>query len=205
MVLNWMGVSVVVLDIVWQVVGCGYVVLVVDFYGRDVCLQNGDEVGVVMMLLKNDWVLLCKCMYVVLVVLCGQVFVVVDMICQVVFGFCFGGCCVLELVCDGVELKVFVFFYGILDMLDLVYVRNIKGVVLVFDGVFDLLVLCEQLLVFVREMIDVGVDWQFISYGGVVYFFIDLNVKLLGKMYYDVRIFWCVFQVMDDLLVEVFV
>lgn len=123
---------------------------------------------------------------------------------QAAFGFCFGGCCALELARDGAELKAFVSFHGTLDTPDPAHARNIKGAVLVLDGASDPLVPREQLPAFAREMTDAGVDWQLTSYGGAVHSFTDPNAKLPGKMHYDARTSRRAFQAMDDLLAEVF-
>lgn len=55
---NWMGASTTALDIARQVADRGHAVLVADFYGRDVCPQNGDEAGTAMTPPKNDRTLL---------------------------------------------------------------------------------------------------------------------------------------------------
>ncbi len=124
---NWMGVSAAALDIARQVAGRGHVVLVADLYGRDVRPQNGDEAGAAMMPLKNDRALLRKRMQAALAALRGQALAAVDTTRQAAFGFCFGGCCALELARDGAELKAFVSFHGTLDTPDPAHARNIKG------------------------------------------------------------------------------
>ncbi|OPF44733.1 hypothetical protein C531_02105 [Pseudomonas aeruginosa SD9] len=174
---NWMGVSAAALDIARQVAGRGHVVLVADLYGRDVRPQNGDEAGAAMMPLKNDRALLRKRMQAALAALRGQALAAVDTTRQAAFGFCFGGCCALELARDGAELKAFVSFHGTLDTPDPAHARNIKGAVLVLDGASDPLVPREQLPAFAREMTDAGVDWQLTSYGGAVHSFTDPNAK----------------------------
>lgn len=148
---NWMGVSAAALDIARQVAGRGHVVLVADLYGRDVRPQNGDEAGAAMMPLKNDRALLRKRMHAALAALRGQALAAVDTTRQAAFGFCFGGCCVLELARDGAELKAFVSFHGTLDTPDPAHARNIKGAVLVLDGASDPLVPREQLPAFARR------------------------------------------------------
>lgn len=42
-------------------VGDDYVVLVVDVYGKGVCLKIDVEVGLVVMKFCNDWLVLCVC------------------------------------------------------------------------------------------------------------------------------------------------
>ncbi|EVT86442.1 DeoR family transcriptional regulator [Pseudomonas aeruginosa VRFPA09] len=154
--------------------------------------------------LKNDRALLRKRMQAALAALRGQALAAVDTTRQAAFGFCFGGCCALELARDGAELKAFVSFHGTLDTPDPAHARNIKGAVLVLDGASDPLVPREQLPAFAREMTDAGVDWQLTSYGGAVHSFTDPNAKVPGKMHYDARTSRRAFQAMDDLLAEVF-
>jgi dienelactone hydrolase len=94
---NWMGVSAGAEEIAKAVAGKGYVVLIADLYGQQVRPSNGDEAGAAMMPLKNDRGLLNKRMQAALEQLQGQAEAAVDTSKLATFGFCFGGCCSLEL------------------------------------------------------------------------------------------------------------
>lgn len=157
-VFNYFGLCQQVLEIVVMIIGVGYVILVVDVFGKSLCLINLDEVLVVIILLKKDCVELCKCMCGVLKVLCEQIFVKFDVGKLGVSGFCFGGIVVLELVCDGVDVCGMVLLYGVFDILVLGE-SKVKGVVLVLYGVQDFLVLCDQVNGFIDEMSVFKVDW----------------------------------------------
>ena len=51
-----------------------------------------------------------------------------------VFGFCFGGCCALDLARTGAPVKAAVSFHGTLDSPNPADAQNIKGSVLVLHG-----------------------------------------------------------------------
>ncbi|MFP3520383.1 dienelactone hydrolase family protein, partial [Pseudomonas sp. SIMBA_077] len=53
------------------------------------------------------------------------------------FGFCFGGCCALELARSGAPVKAAVSFHGTLDTPNPADANNIKGSVLVLHGAAD--------------------------------------------------------------------
>ncbi|SDH81750.1 dienelactone hydrolase family protein [Pseudomonas panipatensis] len=202
---NWMGVSQGALDIARQVAGHGYVVLVADLYGQRVRPRNGDEAGAAMMPLKNDRALLRKRMQAALEALQGQIGKApIDADKLASFGFCFGGCCALELARAGAPLAAFVSFHGTLDTPEPADAKNIKGALLVLDGASDPLVPRDQLIDFAKEMTDAGVDWQLTSYGGAVHSFTDPNAQVAGKMQYDAKVARRAFQAMYDLLDERF-
>ncbi|MGA4815191.1 dienelactone hydrolase family protein [Pseudomonas aeruginosa] len=142
---NWMGVSAAALDIARQVAGRGHVVLVADLYGRDVRPQNGDEAGAAMMPLKNDRPCCASACRQCWRPLRGQALAAVDTDPPGRLRFCFGGCCVLELACDGAELKAFVSFHGTLIRRTRRMPGISRGAVLVLDGASDPLVPREQL------------------------------------------------------------
>ena len=120
------------------------------------------------------------------------------------FGFCFGGCCALELARTGAPVKAAVSFHGTLDTPNVNDAKNIKGSVLVLHGASDPLVPKEQLPAFEDEMNAAGVDWQLLSYGGAVHSFTDPHANVPGKMMYDAKIAARAFTSMHNLLDEVF-
>ncbi|BAP44547.1 dienelactone hydrolase [Pseudomonas sp. StFLB209] len=201
---NWMGVSQGAEDIARQVAGQGYVVLLADLYGQDVRPANGDEAGAAMMPLKNDRGLLRQRMQAALAQLLAQQDVHLDPQRIASFGFCFGGCCALELARSGADLKAAVSFHGTLDTPNPQDAQNIKGSVLVLHGAADPLVPNEQLPAFEAEMDAAGVDWQLLSYGGAVHSFTDPAANVPGKMMYDARTSRRAFASLYNLLDEVF-
>ncbi|MGY2289719.1 dienelactone hydrolase family protein [Pseudomonas sp. SDO528_S397] len=201
---NWMGVSAGAEQIAKSVAAKGYVVLLADLYGQGVRPANGDEAGAAMMPLKNDRALLRKRMQVAFEQLQGQADAAVDTSRLASFGFCFGGCCALELARSGAPLKAAVSFHGSLDTPNPADAKNIKGSVLVLHGASDPLVAKEQLPAFEDEMNAAQVDWQLLSYGGAVHSFTDPHANVPGKMMYDAKTSARAFQSMHNLLDEVF-
>jgi dienelactone hydrolase len=201
---NWMGVSAGAEKIAESVAAKGFVVLIADLYGQAVRPQNADEAGAAMMPLKNDRALLRKLMRAAFEALQSQGKAAVDSSKLAAFGFCFGGCCSLELARTGAPLKAAVSFHGTLDTPNPADARNIKGSVLVLHGASDPLVAKEQLPAFEEEMNAAGVDWQLLSYGGAVHSFTDPNANVPGKMMYDARTASRAFVSMHNLLDEVF-
>ncbi|KPA98846.1 dienelactone hydrolase family protein [Pseudomonas asplenii] len=201
---NWMGVSAGAEKIAQSVAAKGYVVLVADLYGQSVRPQNGDEAGAAMMPLKNDRAELRKRMQAAFEALQGQVLAPVDSSKLATFGFCFGGCCSLELARTGAPLKAAVSFHGTLDTPNPADAHNIKSSVLVLHGASDPLVPREQLPAFEEEMNAAGVDWQLLSYGGAVHSFTDPHANVPGKMMYDAKTASRSFTAMHNLLEEVF-
>jgi dienelactone hydrolase len=201
---NWMGVSQGAENIAKAVAEQGYVVLLADLYGQTLRPSNNDEAGAAMMPLKNDRALLRKRMQAGLDQLLSQAGVSLDETRMATFGFCFGGCCALELARTGAELKAAISFHGTLDTPNPADANNIKGSVLVLHGASDPLVPKEQLPAFEDEMNAAGVDWQLHSYGGAFHSFTDPHANVPGMMMYDAKVAKRAFKSMHDLLSEVF-
>lgn len=201
---NWMGIGEGAERIAREVAEKGYVVLIADLYGQSVRPANGDEAGAAMMPLKNDRAELRKRMEAALAQLLGQSKALLEPGKVAAFGFCFGGCCALELARNGADLKAAVSFHGTLDTPNPADAKRIKGSVLVLHGAADPLVPREQLPAFEEEMNAAKVDWQLLSYGGAVHSFTDPAANVPGKMQYDRRTSLRAFQAMHNLLAEVF-
>ena len=201
---NWMGISEAAEEIAKSVAEQGYVVLIADLYGQAIRPGNADEAGAAMMPLKNDRALLRKRMWAAYDVLKNQGLAQVDSSKLATFGFCFGGCCSLELARSGAPLLAAVSFHGNLDTPNPIDAQSIKGSVLVLHGASDPLVPNEQLPVFAAEMNAASVDWQLTSYGGAVQSFTDPHANVPGKMMYDAKTSSRAFTAMHNLLDEVF-
>jgi len=178
--------------------------LIADLYGQTVRPSNADEAGAAMMPLKNDRALLRKRMQAAFEQLQSQGDAQVDTARLATFGFCFGGCCALELARSGAPLKAAISFHGTLDTPNPADAQNIKGAVLVMHGASDPLVPKEQLPAFEDEMNAAGVDWQLLSYGGAVHSFTDPQANTPGKMMYNAKVAGRAFRSMHNLLDEVF-
>ncbi len=201
---NWMGISADAEEIAKSVAEQGYVVLIADLYGQGIRPANGDEAGAAMMPLKNDRQLLRKRMLAAYDELKKQNLAVVDSSKLATFGFCFGGCCSLELARSGVYLNAAISFHGTLDTPNPADAKNISGSVLVLHGAADPMVPHEQLPAFEAEMSAAGVDWQLTSYGGAVHSFTDVHANVPGKTMYDAKTASRAFTAMHNLLDEVF-
>ena len=201
---NWMGISAGAEEIAKSVAEQGYVVLIADLYGKSIRPSNADEAGAAMMPLKNDRALLRKRMWAAYDTLRNTSFAKLETSKLATFGFCFGGCCSLELARGGAPLKAAISFHGTLDTPNPIDANSIKGAVLVLHGASDPLVPNEQLPVFEAEMNAAEVDWQLISYGGAVHSFTDPHAKVPGKMMYDAKTAKRAFTAMHNLLDEVF-
>lgn len=200
---NWMGVTDGAIELAKKAAGKDYVVLVADIYGADVRPNGHEQAAAAMMPLKNDRALLRKRMQASLATLQSQQHAAVDSARLAVFGFCFGGCCALELARDGAPVKAAVSFHGTLDTPNTADANNIKGKVLVLHGAADPLVPKEQLPAFEAEMDAAGVDWQLVSYGGAVHSFTDPAADNLPMMKYNPTVAARAFNTMGYLLKEV--
>lgn len=201
---NWMGVSAGAQQLAESVAAKGYVVLIADLYGQSVRPSDADQAGAAMMPLKNDRALLRRRMQAAFRALQSQAEAAVDLSRLATFGFCFGGCCALELARSGAPVKAAASFHGTLDTPDPADAQNIKGSVLVLHGAADPLVAKEQLPAFEAEMNAAGVDWQLVSYGGAVHSFTDPQANVPGKMMYDAKTSARAFATLYYLLDEVF-
>ena len=201
---NWMGIGEGAERIAREVAEKGYVVLIADIYGQSVRPASAEEAGAAMMPLKENRGELRKRMEAALAQLLGQSKALLAPGKVAAFGFCFGGCCALELARTGADLKAAVSFHGTLDTPNPADAQRIKGSVLVLHGASDPLVPREQLPAFEQEMNAAKVDWQLVSYGGAVHSFTDPAANTPGKMQYDRRTSQRAFKAMHDLLAEVF-
>lgn len=201
---NWMGISEDAEQIAKQVASKGYVVFLADLYGQGVRPANADQALAAMVPLKNDRGLLNKRMQAALDQLTAQSIAAVDKNSLAAFGFCFGGCCALELARTGAPLKATVSFHGTLDTTNPADANNIQGKVLVLHGASDPLVPKEQLPAFEAEMNAANVDWQLLSYGGAFHSFTDPHANNPGVQMYNPTVSKRAFTAMHNLLDEVF-
>ncbi|WP_263142933.1 dienelactone hydrolase family protein [Pseudomonas sp. RIT-PI-AD] len=201
---NWMGITAGAEEIARALAGQRYVILIADLYGQAVRPQNADQALAAMTPLKEDRALLRRRMQAALKALTEQSEVVLDKARLAAFGFCFGGCCALDLARDGAPLKAAVSIHGTLDSPNPADAANIKGAVLALDGADDPLVPREHLESFKREMSAAKVDWQLTSYGGAVHSFTDPQANNPGKQQYNPKVARRAYRAMNDLLDEVF-
>lgn len=202
---NWLGITENAISIAHCQAQQGYIIFVVDLYGKDIRPKSNKEASDAMLPLRNNRNLLRATMKQALNILIEQSDRYnIDTSHIGAFGFCFGGCCALELARSGVDIKVAVSFHGNLDTPNLKNAMNIKGSILVLDGANDPLVPRSQLNDFINEMNAAAVDWQLVSYGGAVHGFTDISANEPGVKQYNAKITKRAFNAMNDLLDEVF-
>ena len=89
-----------------------------------------------------------------------------------VTGYCMGGTVALELARTGADVKAIVCFHtSTLSAKDASDNKAIKGRLLVCNGADDTFIKQDEKTLFMSQMKDAGVDYQFIEYGGAVHSF----------------------------------
>ncbi|MFM6134030.1 MAG: dienelactone hydrolase family protein, partial [Sphaerospermopsis kisseleviana] len=152
-----------------QLAKLGYVAFAADIYGKGIRPKTIEEAGKQATIYRQDRKLLRERAKAALQVL--QKYPLTDSKRIAAIGYCFGGGTVLELARSGVNINGVVSFHGNLDTPNPNDAKNIKAKVLVLHGADDPYVPEEQVQGFAREMRLGNVDWQLISYGGVVHSF----------------------------------
>lgn len=202
---NWLGITKEAIGLADRQAQQGYIVFVVDLYGQQIRPTDNQQAGEAMLPLKNDRQELRLRMQKALDVLIAQADEYhVDINNIAAFGFCFGGCCALELARSGAAIKAAISFHGNLDTPEPRDAKNIKGAIMVLDGANDPLVPRTQLTDFVNEMTAAAVDWQLISYGGAVHGYTDVSANEAGVKQYNAKVTKRAFDAMNHLLDEVF-
>jgi dienelactone hydrolase len=186
MVPNWMGVTEGALAKAQRVANDGYVVMVVDMYGRDVRPANGREAAAAAGAVRADRSLMRARALAAL-----QVFrAVPDLPLSAgpmgAIGFCFGGGTVLELARTGEPLAGVVSFHG--DLLSPTLETDAgttRAAVLVLHGADDPYVPQEHVTTFIETMRRTAVDWQLVQYGGAVHSFTDPSANMPGQAQFN--------------------
>jgi dienelactone hydrolase len=95
-------------------------------------------------------------------------------------GFCFGGSTVLELARDGAELRGVVSFHGSFGTAKPATPGTVRAAVLVLHGGADPLVPHAESSALIKEMLDAGVNFQFISFADAQHSFTNPNADAVG-------------------------
>ena len=98
-------------------------------------------------------------------------------------GYCFGGAVVLNQARRGLDLAGVASFHGSLGTETKVEPGTIKAKVLVATGGADTMVPAKQVAGFVEEMTAAGVDFELLSFPGVMHSFTNPDSTALGKKY----------------------
>ncbi len=98
-------------------------------------------------------------------------------------GYCFGGGVVLEMARAGTDLDGVVSFHGSLGAATPAEKDKVKAKVLVFNGADDPFVKPEAIAAFKKEMLDAGVDYEFVSLAGAKHAFTNPAATENGKKF----------------------
>lgn len=158
-----------------QLAKLGYVAFAADIYGKGIRPKNIEESSKQATIYRQDRKLLRERAKAALQVL--QKYSLTDSKRIAAIGYCFGGGTVLELARSGANINGVVSFHGNLDTPNPNDAKNIQAKVLVLHGADDPYVPEEQVQGFAKEMRLGNVDWQLISYGGVVHSFTNPEAK----------------------------
>lgn len=203
MISNWLGITNEAIDLAKYQADKGYIVFIVDLYGKDIRPQNNQQAAEAMMPLKGNRQELRQRMAKGLEVLIEQPNIEKQKIAT--FGFCFGGCCALELARSGADIKAAISFHGNLDTPNPADAKNIKGSILVMNGANDPMIPENQITDFFNEMKTTpNVDWQFINYGGAVHGFTDITANEPEVKQYNAKVSKRAFNTMNNLLDSLF-
>lgn len=205
MVPNWMGITQEAINLAKYQASKGYFILITDLYGKNIRPTTPEQASAAMMPVKTNINLLRLRMNTALEVLKQQAdYHPINPNKLAAFGFCFGGCCALELARSGAPIQAAISFHGTLDTPNPSDAKNIKSSILVLDGADDPLVPRAQIPEFMKEMTTANVDWQLISYGGAVHGFTDITANDIGVKQYNKKVTERAFKAMNQLLDEVF-
>ncbi len=166
---EWMGIGEYVRQRVEQLAQMGYVAFAADIYGQGVRPSTPEAAGAEASKYRADRGLLRDRAQAGLSILQNHALTQPDKVAAI--GYCFGGGTVLELARSGADVAGVVSFHGNLDTPNPLDAQNIQAKVLVLHGAVDPYVPPEQVAAFEAEMTEANVDWQLISYGGVVHSF----------------------------------
>jgi len=181
---EWTGIGDYVKKRTEQLAQMGYVAFAADIYGKGIRPNNPKDAAAQAGIYRGNRPLLRDRARAGLAVLQNNPLVDANRIAAI--GYCFGGGTVLELARSGASVAGVVSFHGNLDTPNPADAKNIKGKVLVLHGAIDPYVPDSQVDAFEKEMNEAGVDWQLVSYGGVVHSFTNPsagNDKSKGSAY----------------------
>ena len=183
----------------------GYVGFACDVYGQGKRTARGPEQGTYMNELRADRGLLRDRLDASLGVL--RNFPLVDPARLAVYGYCFGGQCVLDMARSGLDFLGGVSFHGVYARPDYANVTPIKPKLLICHGWNDPLGPPDTVVALARELTDGGADWQIHAYGGAGHAFTDVSLKgqeVMQGVGYDAKAERRSWQAAKDFLGELF-
>ncbi len=172
MVPDWKGVTPAAVEKAKQVAAAGYVVLVVDMYGKGIRPKDDKAALAQVTKMYQDLPGLRARAAAALATLRAQAASApIDTARIGAFGYCFGGKTVLELARSGADIAGVVSYHGGLDTTLPAKSGALKASVLVLNGADDTYVPAAQIQGFESEMKAAGADWQFVNFSGAVHCF----------------------------------
>lgn len=183
----------------------GYVGFACDVYGQGKRTARGPEQGTYMNELRADRGLLRDRLDASLGVL--RNLPLVDPARLAVYGYCFGGQCVLDMARSGLNFLGGVSFHGVYARPDYANVTPIKPKLLICHGWNDPLGPPDTVVALARELTDSGADWQIHAYGGAGHAFTDVSLKgqeVMPGVGYDEKADRRSWQAAKDFLGELF-
>ncbi len=166
---QWMGLTEYEEGRAKQLAELGYVVFVLDIYGKGVRPADTGEAGKLAGKFKSDRMLYRRRLNSGLDQL--RKLDGVDGSKLAAIGYCFGGTGVLELARSGAEIEGGVSFHGGLDSPTPEDGKNIKAKLLICHGAYDPFVPKSEMEAMIREFDQAKVNWQMNVYSGAVHSF----------------------------------
>ena len=170
-----------------QLVNLGYVVFILDMYGKGISTDKAKEAQELSAPFYEDRQLMRDRAAAGLEIL--KNFQKVDPNKLGVMGYCFGGTVALELARSGADLDAVVSFHGGLSTPDTLGAQQIRGDVLVLHGAADPFVPKEEVDNFIKEMNNAGVTWQLNMYSDAMHAFSnpEANTYKLDGVAYNLK------------------
>lgn len=159
----------------------GYTALAVDMYGDGKTANHPEDAAKFSGAIGGDLTLAKARFTAALATLKNHPTVNKDKIAAI--GYCFGGGILLNMARAGVEIGAVVSFHGSVATNTPATKGDIKTRVLVFNGADDPFVKAEDIAAFKQEMINAGVDYQFVNYPGAVHSFTNPEATGLGEKF----------------------
>lgn len=201
---EWTGLGSYVQGRAKQLAELGYVAFAVDMYGKGIRPNNPQDAAKQAGIYRQNRQLMRDRVTAGLKVLQDNPRTDRNRIAAI--GYCFGGGTVLELARSGAAIAGVVSFHGNLDTPNPADAQNIRARVLVLHGAADPYVPPEQVAAFEKEMTNAKVDWQLVSYGGVVHSFTnpEAGTDPTKGAAYDARADQRSFAAMQQFFAELF-
>ena len=165
---EWWGLNEYAKSRTRQLAEMGYVALAADMYGEGKSTTDRAEAAKLSGHLKSG-PLLRERARAALARLRNNELVDPDRIAAI--GFCFGGTTALELAYGGADLTGVVTFHGGLTVPKPDEYKNMKAAFLILHGAEDPFIKPDVIDIFQKAMIESGVDWRMVFFGGAAHSF----------------------------------